>query len=391
MRWSRKSRRLAKWAALATATPIVGLTSAFTLGAYLPRLPRLGVAGSLVWPTFVGPGLLVSVAGIVPSLAAAKLGAKRYGGGLALFAAASGIGSAIILADQVREARRVGAPIDLSTFSLRRSPKVVPDATVNYLEGNDGQMDVYLPPDVEREAPLMVYVHGGGWIQGARDEAAADLRWFADQGYVVLAPEYSLAIPKRPTWDTAINQIGSVLAWAVEHAADWGADPHRLVVWGGSAGANLALVASYAAATGFRLPDGRVVPPVAAVAGEVPAVDPLSFYDNPDGQWGSATRAMVETYIGGSAADYPERIESIRVNNYVSPKAPPTLLTACIPDHLVPVAGIRNFVTQARAAGVDIRVRYRRWGDHLIAARYYGLPNQTMLRGYLQHFRAQGA
>lgn len=393
---SRPLRSAVRVALLIVATPVIAVLSLLSFGAYAPRVPRVGVAGSLVLPTFSGPGV---VAGVVGSLAAgisAALGARRLGGALAAVGAIASAATAVIFADQVRVARAAGARVSVATFSVRRSPKPKPDRADTYAEGPDGRalrVDVYLPPSSgAAPAPLMVYVHGGGWIQGAPDEASADLRWFADRGYVVLAPEYTLATEARPTWDIAMPQIGMALAWAAANAERWGADPDRIVMWGGSAGANLALATSYAAAMGrLELPNGASIPRVRAVAGEVPAVDPARVHDNDDPEWGPATRSMVQTYIGGDLTEYPERIAAVRVNSYVSPAAPPTLLTACVPDHLVPIAGIRDFVEEAERAGVDIRAEYRRWGDHLISARFDGLPNQTMLHLYLRHFRSHGA
>ncbi|MEU1970887.1 alpha/beta hydrolase [Microbacterium sp. NPDC019599] len=381
---------------LVGATPIIAVVSLLSLGAHAPRLPRVGVAGSLVLPTYSGPGLVAGVVGSLAAGASVLLGARRLGGALTAMGALASTATAIIFTDQLRAARAAGAPVRASTFAVRRSPKPLPDRTETYADDADGRplrVDVYLPPSPGAgPAPLMIYVHGGGWIQGTPDDASADLRWFADHGYVVLAPEYSLATDHRPTWDVAMPQIGMALVWAAANAAQWGADSDRIVMWGGSAGANLALATSYAAAAGrLVLPNGAIPPTVRAVAGEVPAVDPLTVYDNDDPEWGTATRSMVQTYIGGSPADHPERIAAVRVNSYASPAAPPTLLTACVPDHLVPVAGIRDFVTEAERAGVDIRAEYRRWGDHLISARYDGLPNQTMLHLYLRHFRAHGA
>lgn len=389
-------RSVFRVALLTLAAPIVALVSLFTLGAFVPRLPRIGVAGSLVWPTYIGPGVIAGLVGSGAASGAAALGSRRFGSALAVLGSVGTVASAVILADQVRAARAAGAPVSASAFSVRRSPKSTPDAVESYAADSDGRAlraEIYLPQDPRGEsAPLMVYVHGGGWIQGTPDDASADLRWFADHGYVVIAPEYSLATDSRPTWDIAMSQIGMALAWAAENADRWGADAERVAVWGGSAGANLALAATYASAVDrLKLPNGKSVPRVTAVAGEVPAVDPIYVHDNIDPQWGPATRDMVRTYIGGDIADFPERIEAIRVNSYLSPAAPPTLLTACVPDHLVPVAGVRNFVAEAKRSGVDIQAVYRRWGDHLISARYDGLPNQTMLHLYLRHFRRHGA
>ncbi|WP_345803002.1 alpha/beta hydrolase [Microbacterium sp. AZCO] len=397
-----KARLLRPWiplvraALLVISAPIVALAAVLGVGSVLPRIPRLGTLGSMGWPTYIGPGLLVSTVGTGLAAVATRLGSKRVGSALTMTGAAATVMAAMILSDQVRSARRAGAHVRPAVFSITPSPTARPDLTESYAEAPDGRplrVDVYLPTAPSPAgSPIMVFVHGGGWIQGSTDEASADLRWFADQGYIVVSPEYTLATAEQPTWDIAMPQIATALAWAADRAVAWGGDPDRIVAWGGSAGANLALGATYAAAAGrLTSADGRRVPRVRAVAGEVPAVDPRWVYENRDAVWGKVTRGMVATYIGGPADQYPERLEAVRVNSYLTADAPPTLLTACSGDHLVPAGGVRQFEDEARRAGVEITVHYRRWGDHLISARFHGLPNQTMLRLYLTHFRAHGA
>lgn len=376
---------------------IVTASALLVLGAFIPRVPYLGAIGSLVWPTLIGPATIFVLVGLVLSLVAFGMSGSRVALAFSCLGVLASIGSLVIFGSQLVAAVRVGVPIRPSVLlATGVGPRVPVDESVDYAtdpDGNPLRMDIHRPRtgDMDVAAPIIVYVHGGGWFQGAPDENTAMLRWFADQGYLVVAPGYTLATDERPTWDIATPQIATALAWIAAHARDLGADPDRIAAWGASAGANLTLITAYAAAAGqlAGVTPGDL-PRVAAVAGEVPAVDPAWISSNTDPIWGDRTREMVERYIGGTIEDHPDRLAAIRVATYLSPKAPPTLLTVSAGDHLVPVEGTRRFVDEARAAGVDIQAFYRPWGEHVIAAIHDGLSGQTMLRQMLDHFRRHG-
>jgi Esterase/lipase len=87
--------------------------------------------------------------------------------------------------------------------------------------------------------PLVVYLHGGGWVAGSVAVADRPCRALALAGRcVVVSVEYRLA-PETP-FPGGLHDCYAALGWLAAHAADLGADAGRLVVCGDSAGANLA-------------------------------------------------------------------------------------------------------------------------------------------------------
>jgi len=107
----------------------------------------------------------------------------------------------------------------------------------------------YLPsaPAAAAPGPLLVYFHGGGWIEGDLDTHDAPCRVLAERsGVPVLALTYRLG-PEHP-YPAAHDDAEEGYRWAVDHAAELGADPQRLAVGGDSAGANLAASVALAAA-----------------------------------------------------------------------------------------------------------------------------------------------
>lgn len=87
--------------------------------------------------------------------------------------------------------------------------------------------------------PLVIYLHGGGFVAGSLDDADAAARCIAaGLPAAVLSVGYALA-PAHP-FPAAPEDAYAATLWAVEHAATLGADPERLVVAGDDAGGNLA-------------------------------------------------------------------------------------------------------------------------------------------------------
>ncbi|ODQ92091.1 lipase [Mycolicibacterium flavescens] len=108
----------------------------------------------------------------------------------------------------------------------------------------DGDIDIriYRPSaDSESPRPLVIYIHGGGWVVGDLDSYDGIARRHAlGADAVVVSLSYRLA-PEHP-FPAAVDDVWAATRWVAEHAADLGADPDRVAVAGDSAGGNLAAV-----------------------------------------------------------------------------------------------------------------------------------------------------
>lgn len=100
----------------------------------------------------------------------------------------------------------------------------------------------YHPPtlSIRTRPPLVVFVHGGGWERGSKDNAtgSAKIRHFTGKGYALATIDYRL-VPGA-TVEQQAQDVAAALAWLVAHARDFGFDPGRMVLMGHSAGAHLA-------------------------------------------------------------------------------------------------------------------------------------------------------
>ncbi|WP_439576474.1 alpha/beta hydrolase [Elioraea sp.] len=96
--------------------------------------------------------------------------------------------------------------------------------------------------------PVLVYLHGGGWMWNSIYTHDRLIRSYAAaSGLAALAPDYSLSPDSR--FPTAVEECVELVHWLVRRGAEWGVDPGRMVLGGDSAGANLAV------ATALKLRD----------------------------------------------------------------------------------------------------------------------------------------
>lgn len=155
---------------------------------------------------------------------------------------------------------------------------------VAYGDAPAQRLDVYKPAHAHA-APVIVMVHGGGWMIGNKSNPGVvgrkQAHW-AEKGYVFVSVDYHMV----PTADPLVQaqDVASALAYVQKHAADWGGDGTRVILVGHSAGAHLvALLAadpSLAVAQGAKAWLGTVALDSAAYS--VPRIMTLphaGFYD----------------------------------------------------------------------------------------------------------------
>ena len=112
----------------------------------------------------------------------------------------------------------------------------------NLAYGTDAKqrLDVYLPTHPLTNAPVIFMVHGGAWRTG--DKAMSNVvdnkiaRW-VPEGIVFISINYRLLPQADPLLQA--QDVATALAYAQQHAAQWGADAHQFVLMGHSAGAHL--------------------------------------------------------------------------------------------------------------------------------------------------------
>lgn len=308
---------------------------------------------------------------------------------LAALAVLSLAGVTVIGARQLTVARH--EHVDLDVTALLDLPGGVdpPDEDVVYLrfEERDLPLSVWRPANGgSAGAPVIVMVHGGGFISGSRLEGTppTHARWFADRGYLVVSVDYALSTDQRHLWDVTEGQIGCALAWTGANARRYGGDTTRLTMIGDSAGGNLALQAAYKGNAGKLASScGGELPRVRAVSALYPVGDMEQLHTN------EASRTFAEQYIGGSPRQYPERYAATTPANHIGPRTPPTLLAMGTSDYIVPPDGTRRLYERLQRGDVPSHLIEIPYGQHVFDAAPGAVAtqvwHQTTLRWFTDH------
>ncbi len=246
--------------------------------------------------------------------------------------------------------------------------------------------DLWFPLSAAPASRLaVIYIHGGGWCLLDKDAGTRPFfQHLCAQGHFVMDVAYRLA----PETDMAgmAGDVKRAVAWLKNHAEEYGVDPERIVLVGGSAGAHIALLAGYTPHLPALTPedvDGMDLT-VRAVISHYGPTDLRAFYNYAD--WGHAaspdgvTRKIIRSPFlqrltpGGDAPDRmnfekgmlaisqvfpgapdeaPEWYALLSPVEHVRPDCPPTLLLYGGNDFLVPHAAARALDEKLRAAGVS--------------------------------------
>lgn len=119
--------------------------------------------------------------------------------------------------------------------------RTVSDVTYLTANGHDQKLDAYVPTDTSVHAPVLLYIHGGGWVAGNKEGGLVTALPFVEMGFGVVSVGYRLGqVSLAPA---AVEDVRCALRWVIGHARQFGLDDTRIVVMGHSAGGHLALMA----------------------------------------------------------------------------------------------------------------------------------------------------
>ncbi len=244
-------------------------------------------------------------------------------------------------------------PADLATpwrqlvYPFRfKNPAVKVERDIAFTEhGKRGYLDIYLPADgvPDGGAPVLLQVHGGGWVIGKKDQQGLPLmNHLAAKGWVCVAINYRLA-PRDP-FPAHIIDVKRALAWIQDHIADYGGDPSYVAITGGSAGGHLCTLAALtpgdpAWQPGFEDADTSVQC----------CVPHYGVYDMADATGLKSVRQMRESFLAKTVfqkryEDEPEAFEAASPILRVTPEAPDFFVLHGRHDTLVDVRQARAFV-----------------------------------------------
>ncbi|ABF91506.1 putative lipase [Myxococcus xanthus DK 1622] len=246
-----------------------------------------------------------------------------------------------------RMARAADTPLRLREyFRPLVGARPLPSHTVRFavVEGHDLHADVFLPDaSATRARPAVLYFHGGGWRGGERGYARAWADFLTARGYALISFDYRLFPPA-----TGLKAPGDVkcgIRWVKDHAATYGIDPDRLVLFGESAGGHLASLAGYT--------EGDARLPSSCAPGDTSVAAIISFYAPSDlVAYAASAPAPLVGFTGVPQEGHRELYELLSPINHVGPRSPPTLLLHGGADSVVPLDASQAMAARLAQAGV---------------------------------------
>lgn len=253
----------------------------------------------------------------------------------------------------------VGAQDTLNRAISTRGLNVATDQRYGPHERN--VLDVYAPADA-RNAPVVLFVHGGSWQGGDKAGHKFVGESLARAGYVTGVMNYRLAPENR--YPTYVQDTAAALKWLRDHAKSFGGNPDDLFVTGHSAGAFNAVEAVDNARW---LREAGV--PISAVRGVVGIAGPYSY----DFRQYQSRLAFPE----GSTPD------EVMPDRHVRPDAPPHLLLVAANDTTVHPQNGLNMEAALKRAGVPVTLTVIPRVNHITIAAALARP-LTFLGGTRQ-------
>jgi acetyl esterase/lipase len=209
------------------------------------------------------------------------------------------------------------------------------------------KLDLYLPAK-GTNCPLVVWVHGGGWMEGSKEKPPG--LGFLRHGFALASINYRLS--QDAIFPAQLIDCKSAIRWLRAHAPENGIDPNHIGVWGASAGGHLvALLGTTGDVKDFDKGDNS------GVSSSVQAVcdwcGPTDFTkdleaDTPD--------SPIVRLLGGSIAKNLDKAQLANPIHYVTKDAPPFLIMHGDKDPVVPLEQSQMLADALQKAGVHVKL-----------------------------------
>lgn len=271
--------------------------------------------------------------------------------------------AALAFAQQVRqhaarvEARRV--PVPPAGTQARRDLAYVAD-------GHERQkLDLYLPPGATNPLPLIIWIHGGAWKAGSKENCPA-LRYL-ERGYAVASINYRLS--QHAVFPAQIEDCKAAVRWLRAHAKEHRLDPEHFAAWGSSAGGHL--VALLGTSGGVKAFEVGANPEVSSrVQAVVDFFGPSDFtqmskYSLPNAPFDhDAADSPEALLIGGAVQQNQAKAAKASPLTYVSRDDPPFLILHGNKDNIVPYQQSERLRDALKKAGVPVTLKIIEGAGH---------------------------
>ena len=215
--------------------------------------------------------------------------------------------------------------------------------------------------------PAVVFVHGGGWSKGSKDNprALATSIQLAKKGFFNASIDYRLT--DIAPFPAQIEDCKCAIRWLRAHAKEYNIDPSRIGVWGGSAGGHLvALLGTSGGAKDLEGTGGwaKESSRVQAVVDLFGPSDILKLSELAALKGGGRAGGPLTLLMGGPVDEHKDLARKASPTTYIDKRDPPFLILHGDRDNLVPVSQSELLYAELKKAGVDATLHIIKGAGH---------------------------
>jgi acetyl esterase/lipase len=237
--------------------------------------------------------------------------------------------------------------------ALPPGTKVLKDLEYGRAGDRAMHVDLYLPEKTEKPLPLIIWIHGGAWMAGTKDNPSPALRFLKD-GYAVAQVGYRLSQDAK--FPAQIHDCKAAVRWLRANADKYNLDPNRFVAWGASAGGHLvALLGVTGSVTELEgtVNDLKHYSRVQAVIDWFGPTDFLHIGEPESDLKHNAPDSPESKLIGGPLLENKHKAAKASPITYTSKDAPPFLIMHGDKDRTVPFNQSELLYAALKKAGAD--------------------------------------
>jgi acetyl esterase/lipase len=225
------------------------------------------------------------------------------------------------------------------------------------------KLDLYVPHNAH-PLPLIIWIHGGAWLEGSKDDYAP-LEYLAE-GYAVASIDYRLS--QHAIFPAQIEDCKAAVSWLRANARQYHLDPQRFAAWGASAGGHLAAMLGVTGeVTEFEVGENLGVS--SRVQAVVDYFGPTDFLQMDahrilSGMLHDETQSPESRLVGGLIHQVLDRVTRANPLTYVTTKTAPFLIVHGDRDPLVPHHQSQLLEAALSKAGVPVTFYTVKGGGH---------------------------
>lgn len=227
------------------------------------------------------------------------------------------------------------------------------------------KLDLFVPPGATSPLPLVIWIHGGAWLGGSKEQCPA--LSYLKQGYAVASLNYRLS--HHAIFPAQIEDCKAAVRWLRAHAKENNLDPERFAAWGASAGGHLvALLGTAGNVKQFDV--GENLDVSSRVQAVVDFFGPTDFaqmgkYALPNSPINHAAADVPEAkLIGGPVPENKEKTAAANPITYITKEAPPFLIMHGNQDNLVPYQQSELLRDALQRAGAPVTLKIIEGAGH---------------------------